>query len=85
MGIAMKRIAASILLLSLLGACALITDEVSLQYNSMTPQNPIDGVSAVVVLVSVTEGRASNLDKVSVKKKRLRHGNGVHCLKTISA
>jgi len=76
----MKRFAISVLLLSLLGACALTTDEVNLQYNSMTPQNPIEGESGVIVQVSATEGRAANLDKVSVKK----NGYGMEMASIIS-
>lgn len=64
----MKRLAFCILLPAFLGACALTTDEVTLAYLSATPQNVVAGADAVTVQVAATDGRASNLDKVSVKK-----------------
>lgn len=76
----MKRLALCVLLLVFFGACALTTDEVSLEYRSATPQNVVAAANAVKVQVTATEGRVSNLDKVSVKK----NGYGMEMASIIS-
>ena len=64
----MKRLALCVLLLTSLGACALTTDEIGLEFRSVTPQNVVAGANSVTTQVTATEGRVSNLDKVGVKK-----------------
>lgn len=64
----MRRLIVCVLLLASLEACALTTDEVNLQYHSAVPQNAAGGASGVEVQVIGTEGRSSDLHKVSVKK-----------------
>jgi uncharacterized lipoprotein YajG len=76
----MRRFAFCILLLTSLGACALTTDEVNLEYHSITSQNEAAGTNAIVVQVTAAEGRTSNLDKVSVKK----NGYGIEMASIIS-
>jgi uncharacterized lipoprotein YajG len=63
-----------------LGACALTTDEVDLQYESKTSTNIVPGANAVTVQVNVTEGQSSNTNKVSVKK----NGYGIEMAPIVS-
>jgi uncharacterized lipoprotein YajG len=64
----MDQFALCILLFASLSGCALTTDEVSLDYHSVTHQNEITGARAIRVQVTASDGRAPNRDKVSVKK-----------------
>jgi uncharacterized lipoprotein len=75
-----RRVALCALLLASLGACALTTDEIDLDYQSITPQNVVAGTNSVIVQVTAAEGCFSNLDKVSVKK----NGHGMEMASIIS-
>jgi uncharacterized lipoprotein YajG len=76
----MKQLALCFLLLTSLGACALTTDEIGLEFRSVTPQNVVAGANSVTAQVTATEGRVSNLDKVGAKK----NGYGIEMAPIIS-
>ncbi len=64
----MKRILAAIALTLSLSACALTVDEVDLAYKPQTQAAVIGGAEAVKVKVTSSDARASNRDRISVKK-----------------
>lgn len=64
----MKKIIASVLLALSLSACALTVDEVDLGYKSQGAAVPIGGADGVMVQVTASDARASNRDRISVKK-----------------
>ncbi len=64
----MQKIGALALAAIWLSGCALATDKIDIQYISLVASNAVPGAQRVVVQVNGTEGRASNLNRVSVKK-----------------
>ncbi len=63
-----KTVLASVLMAWGLSACALTVDEVDLAYKPQTQPVAIGGADAVKVQVTASDGRASNRDRISVKK-----------------
>jgi hypothetical protein len=51
-----------------LQGCALTPDYVDLAYSSQTSADPVPGAAGGIVQVTTSEGRVSNLDKISAKK-----------------
>lgn len=64
----MKRVVASVLMAWGLSACALAVDEVDLAYKPQTNPVAIGGAESVKVQVTASDGRASNRDRIGVKK-----------------
>jgi len=64
----MRKIIVSILVALSLNACAMVKDEVDLAYKTQGTPAVIGGAEAVKVKVTVSDGRASNQDRIGVKK-----------------
>jgi uncharacterized lipoprotein len=64
----MGKIFAAIVMAISLSACALTVDEVDLAYKPQTQAVAIGGADNVKVRVTATDARASNRDRISVKK-----------------
>lgn len=64
----MKKIFAAIAMAVSLSACALTVDEVDLAYKPQTQPVAIGGADSVKVKVTAQDARASNRDRISVKK-----------------
>ncbi|MEW5728601.1 MAG: YajG family lipoprotein [Pseudomonadota bacterium] len=64
----MKRILIAVAAMLSLNACALTVDEVDLAYKQQPNVVTIGGADAVKVQVTANEARASNRDRISVKK-----------------
>ena len=64
----MKRLLICTLLILSLGACALTVDEVDVNYNTAGGAAVLGGASNVQINVSASDARASNRDRISVKK-----------------
>ncbi|MBX9635395.1 MAG: YajG family lipoprotein [Magnetospirillum sp.] len=76
----MKRILASILMALSLSACALTVDEVDLGYKSQSQPVAVGGADGVVVQVTASDARASNRDRIGVKK----NGYGMEMAEIVS-
>lgn len=64
----MKRILTAMAMALSLSACALTVDEVDLAYKPQTQPVAIGGAESVKVKVTAQDARASNRDRISVKK-----------------
>lgn len=64
----MKKVFAAIVMAVSLSACALTVDEVDLAYKPQTQPVAIGGADNVKVKVTAQDARASNRDRISVKK-----------------
>ncbi len=64
----MLRMVAAMLCAASLSACALTVDEVDLNYKKMANAAVIGGANQVQVKVQASDARASNRDRISVKK-----------------
>lgn len=64
----MKKILAAMAMALSLSACALTVDEVDLAYKPQTQPVAIGGAENVKVKVTASDARASNRDRISVKK-----------------
>ena len=64
----MKKILVAMLAALSLSACALTVDEVDVAYKPQTQPVAIGGADNVKVKVTASDARASNRDRISVKK-----------------